>query len=163
MPTKNNIESHSSTKNISSIVAEYLLNEDWESVGDFFNHSEFAQHFGVHVALDNPELPRCEISDIKPFHLGGVGQDFINGAIISAVVDFSLGLTGLKFSKLGKFATRSISIDISRPIEKGRFYALAKSNKKIGNKVFSEATIYNHQDKPCVYATGMLRVGIKHT
>jgi acyl-coenzyme A thioesterase PaaI-like protein len=107
-------------------------------------------------------LPQCAISEIKPFHLGGIGQEFVNGAIMSAMLDFALGLTGLKYATLGSFATCTLNIDIARPIEKGRFYAIAKGNRKIGKKVYSEATIFNAQDEPCVYATGILKVGITH-
>ncbi len=128
--------------------------------GRLFNASEFSQRFGFNVTLNDSELPRCEISDIEAFHLGGIGQDFINGAVISAMLDFALGLTGLKYAELGDFATSHLNIDIARPIEKGRFYVLAKTNKQIANKVFSEATIFNYRDEPCVYATGSLRVAI---
>ncbi len=148
------------TKNISKIVAEYIKNDKWEKVEEFFNASEFALHLGIKVNLSDPDMPRCEISNIQPFHLGGVGQEFVNGAVISATIDLALGLTGLKYSKLGSFATCSLNIDIARPIEKGRFYVVAKRNRKIDKKVFSEATIFNSNDEPCVYASGMLRVGI---
>jgi acyl-coenzyme A thioesterase PaaI-like protein len=148
------------TKNVSEIVAEHIAKGDWKKVEEFFNNSEFTSHLGIQVDLLAPDLPKCEILDIQPFHLGGIGQEYINGAIISAVIDLALGLTGLKYSKLGNFATCNLNIDIVRPIEKGRFYVVAKSNRQIDNKVFSEATIFNQNDVPCVYATGMIRVGI---
>ena len=141
-------------------MVNHLVNEDWEKVAEHLSKTEFAAHLGIRVILDNPDLPKCEISDIQPFHLGGIGQEFVNGAIISAILDFTLGLTGLKYSKMGNFATRSLNIDIARPIGNDRFYVIAKCNRKIANNVFSEATVFDSNDEPCVYATGMLRVGI---
>jgi len=44
--------------------------------------------------LDNPLAPIYTVEKISAFHLGGIGQDFINGVIISAVLELSLGLTG---------------------------------------------------------------------
>ncbi len=142
-------------------MADHLANEDWKKVADYLSSTEFATHLGISVNLDNPDHPKCEVSNIQPFHLGGIGQEFVNGGIISAVLDFTLGLTGLKYSRMGKFATRSLNIDIARPVENSRFYVIAKCNRKIANNVFLEATVFDSSDEPCVYATGMLRVGIK--
>ena len=144
-------------------MANHMANQDWKKVAEHLSRTEFAAHFGIRVILDNPEQPKCEVSNIQPFHLGGIGQEFVNGGIISAVLDFALGLTGLKYSNLGNFATRSLNIDIARPIEKNGFYVVAKCNRKIANNVFSEATAFDSSDEPCVYATGMLRVGITKT
>lgn len=146
---------------MSDIVSEALANNNWKQIETFFNSREFVSHLGMTVCLDKPDLPMCEIADIQPYHLGGIGQSFINGAIISAVVDLSLGLTGIKYCGMGNFATCNLNIDIAKPIENQRFYSIAKCNKKIGNKLFSEVTLFNIHDEPCVYATGMLRVGIK--
>ena len=146
--------------NTAEVIAKYIAKDQWGKVEDYFNQSEFAMHLGIKILLENPELPRCEISNIQAFHLGGIGQDFVNGAIISAVLDLALGLTGLKYAKRGNFATSSLHINIARPIDNNRFYVIAKRNRVIENKVFSEATVFNADDEPCVYATGIIRVGI---
>jgi len=148
--------------NISNLMADHIGNGDWGKVEDFFNASDLTRLLGITVDLDDPDMPRCLIKDIQPFHLGGVGQEYINGAIISAILDLALGLTGLQYSKLGSFATCSLNIDMARPIEKDSFYVIAKCNRKIDKKLFSEATIFNSNDEPCVYATGMLRIAIKN-
>jgi len=150
-----------STINIAELVADCMTNNDWKSIENFFNQSDFASTLGIRVILDDPEQPKCEIANVQRLHLGGVGQVYVNGAVLSAVLDFALGLTGLQYAEMGHFATCSLNIDLARPVEKDGFYAVAKCNKKIGNKLFSEATIYDANDEPCVYATGMLRVGIR--
>lgn len=147
-------------KNLSDIFAEHIANNDWKKIEAFFNASEFATHFGIRVSLEDPDQPKCEIATIQSFHLGGVGQAYVNGAIICAVLDLALGLTGLKYTKKGTLATCSLNIELARPIENDRFYVIAKSNRKIDNKIFSEATVFNSNDEPRVYASGMLRVGI---
>jgi len=150
-------------KNTNSLnIANCIADNDWIKVEEYFNNSAFLTHLGITVSLDNPDLPRCEISHLEPFHLGGIGQNFVNGAIISSILDLSVGLTALKYSKMGKFATSSLNIEMARPVDNGRFYAISKRNRIIGKKLFSEATIFNSNDEPCVYASGILRIGINN-
>jgi len=148
-------------ENLSNIISKHVHNDNWVEIERYFNSSEFAKHMGITVILDDPEQPKCEISDIKPFHLGGVGQDFVNGAVISAIFDLVIGLTGLRYSSLGKFATSNINIQLLKPVDNNRLYATSKCNTKIGNRVFSESTLFNFRDEPCAYATGEIRVGIE--
>jgi len=143
-------------KTISALVDD----ENWNDIELFFNKSEFAQHLGINVVLNDPSKPRCEINDIKAFHLGGVGQDYVNGAVISGVFDLVIGLTALPYAKLGNFATSDVSIRFLKPVEKNSFYAIARINSTIGNRVFSEATLFNSKGEPCGYAKGEIRVGI---
>lgn len=144
----------------SEVVKRYLTTNNWKQIEAHFNKSEFINQFGMTISLDDPKTPRCIIEKISAFHLGGIGQDFINGAIISAVLDLSLGLTGLRYAGKGNFATTNLNIDIAKPVKNGPFYAIAKCNHEIGKVVFSEATLYDCDDVPCVYATGKIRTGI---
>lgn len=147
----------------SELVSQYLATGDWKQIEAYFNKSEFICHLGITISLDNPLAPKCTIEKISAFHLGGIGQDFINGAIIAAVLDLSLGLTGLQYSEKGHFATTNLNIDIAKPIKNGRFHAISTCNREIGNAIFSEATIYDCDNAPCVYATGKIRTAIKRT
>ena len=143
-------------------ISDCLAEGSWIEVEKYFNESELAKRLGFSVSLQNPEAPQCEVLHVSDIHLGGGGQECVNGAVISAMLDFVLGLTGLKYAGSGRFATCSLNIEIAKPIKKGRFYAIAKCSRKIDRFVFSEATVFNFDDEPCVYATGRLRVGISN-
>lgn len=147
--------------NFSNMMSKHLDGENWAGIESHFNSSDFSKHMGITVILDNPESPKCEITDIKSFHLGGIGQDYINGAIISAMFDFVIGLTGLKYASAGNFATSNINIHLIKPVENKRFYATSRCNRKIGGRVFSESTLFNFKNEPCAYATGEIRIGLK--
>ena len=54
---------------------------DWQAVQERFNEQEFMRHLGIVVDLGNPDEPRCEMPEIASYHLGGIGQDFVNGAV----------------------------------------------------------------------------------
>ena len=148
-------------KNLSNIISQHVQNGDWPEIEHYFNSTEFVKHMGITVNLSDHEQPKCEISEIKLFHLGGVGQGFVNGAVISAMFDLVIGLTGLKYAPLGNFATSNVNIQFLKPVSNNRIYAISKCNKKIGNRIFSDSTLFNDRDEPCAYATGEIRVGIK--
>jgi acyl-coenzyme A thioesterase PaaI-like protein len=133
---------------------------DWRAVQERFNQQEFMRHLGIVVDLSNPEEPRCEMPDIASYHLGGIGQDFVNGAVTASVIDIALGLTGLRFASMGYFATRNLHIDLTLPVEKHGFYVTARSTSRIGKNLFAEATVFNPAGEPRVHATGVVRIGI---
>jgi acyl-coenzyme A thioesterase PaaI-like protein len=118
------------------------------------------KRLGVVVDLSNPEEPRCDMRDIEDYHLGGIGQDFVNGAVTSSVIDIALGLTGIRFADMGYFATRNLHIDLTLPVEKHGFYVTARSTSRIGKNLFAEATVFNLEGEPRVHATGVVRIGI---
>jgi len=143
-----------------SIIQPLIAENDWKAVEGYFNNSPQLSYFGISVKLDDPDAPRCEILKIMPYHLGGLGLEFINGGVISAVVDLAIGLTAIRYLNKGYLATSKLNIDLIRPIDGQCFYAISKMNRKIDAKVFSEATIFNYKDEPCVYASGATRIGI---
>lgn len=148
-------------ENLSQRIAPHIERDDWAGMERYFNESEFSKHLGIAVSLADPAQPKCEISEIQAFHLGGIGQNFVNGAIISAVFDLGIGLTGLRYASLVKFATTNVNIHLLKPVQNNRFYLISKCNKKIGRRLFSEATLFNFRDEPCAYATGEIRINIE--
>jgi len=133
---------------------------DWLAVQERFSAQEFVKHLGIAVDLSNPDEPRCDMHNIESYHLGGIGQDFVNGAVTASVIDIALGLTGIRFAHMGYFATRNLHIDLTLPVEKDGFYVTARSTSRIGKNLFAEATVFNLAGEPRVHATGVVRIGI---
>ena len=142
-------------------MATLVENGDWARVAEHFNNLEFVRLLGVTVSLDDPERPRCAVHTIQSFHLGGIGQDFVNGAITSGVLDLALGLTGVRYVSMGYFATRNLHIDLTLPVEKDGFYVISRETSRIGKNLFCEATVFNPDGEPRVHATGVVRIGIR--
>lgn len=133
----------------------------WSKIESYLNGSEFAKHLGVEVSLSDPKQPKCEVREIKPFHLGGAGKDHVNGPIMSAIFDLVIGLTALEYFPLGGVATSNINIRLLKPVEKNRFYAIANCRRKVGKRIFSDSTLFNYRGEACGYATGETIVGIR--
>lgn len=130
----------------------------WNEVGAFFNNSPQIKHLGIEVDLSDIQAPRCSIPEVQDYHLGGIGGKNINGGIISALVDLSIGLTGLSHMDKGLLATTQIQLHFLRAIPNKPFYARANISQQIGHKIFAETRIFNHQDVLSVYATGIVQV-----
>lgn len=141
-------------------MRELVEQGDWTAVQERFNAMEFIKRLGVTVDLSNPDEPRCDMTNIESYHLGGIGQDFVNGAVTASVIDIALGLTGIRFAHLGYFATRNLHIDLTLPVEKEGFYVTGRTTSRIGKNLFAEATVFNLAGKPRVHATGVVRIGI---
>jgi acyl-coenzyme A thioesterase PaaI-like protein len=148
-------------QNFKDWIASQVEEGDWSAIERHFNEAPFCQYMGLNVTLDDPARPKCAINKELPFQLGGVGQDFVNGAIIAAMFDFVIGLTALKYASKGNFATSNVNIKLLRPVEKGGVYAIAECSREIGKRLFVESTLFNGKDEPCCYATGEIRVAIK--
>jgi acyl-coenzyme A thioesterase PaaI-like protein len=142
-------------------MAVLVANEDWAAVAGHFNDMEFVRLLGMRVNLDDPERPRCSLDTIGSLHLGGIGQDFVNGMITSAALDLALGLTGVRYVSMGYFATRNLHIDLTLPVEKEGFYIISRETSRIGKNLFCEATVFNRNGEPRVHATGLVRLGIR--
>lgn len=143
------------------LIASYVEAGDWGAIESYFNATPFAQHLGLMISLENPTAPKCMIVDPRPFHTGGVGQDFVNGAIIAGIFDFTIGLTALSYASQGNFATTNVNVKFIKPVEQLGVFATAKCTSQIDNKLFVEATLFNRHDEACCYANGEIRIAIK--
>lgn len=141
-------------------IASKVEAGDWKAIESHFNQSPFATHMGFSVSLEKPATPRCLIIEAKPFHAGGVGQSFINGAIIAAMFDFVIGLTALPYASQGNFATTNVNVKFIKPAEPTGVYVTATCTQQIGPKLFAEATLFNGKDEPCCYGNGEVRIAI---
>ncbi|MDP5071698.1 MAG: PaaI family thioesterase [Congregibacter sp.] len=146
---------------MSTSMGQLVSQGDWSAVASRFNEMEFVQRLGMVVDLSDPDRPRGDVNQIESYHLGGIGQDFVNGAVTSGVIDIVLGLTGLRFAEMGYFATRNLQIDLTLPVEKDGFYVTSRATSRIGKNLFAEATVFNPNGEPRVHATGVVRIGIR--
>ena len=121
---------------------------------------------GIEAALKCAEtkpwrdLTLAEIAEAAGLKLKDFHQ-VADKAELAAAIDLALGLCAVGHAAEGFFATRNIHIDLTRPVESDGFYILSKTTQKIGKHVYCEATVYDWQDEPRVFATGMVRTGIR--
>lgn len=139
-----------------------IADNHWDLVARYFSDRPLSRALGVQVSLADPEQPRCSIDEPGDLHLGGIGRDFVNGAILAALVDLTIGLIGLRRTGTLEFATSSINIELAKPVRNGPFSVVASHSETIGRRIFAEAKIFDKDEIPCVFATGIVTTGIRH-
>jgi acyl-coenzyme A thioesterase PaaI-like protein len=144
-------------------VVDLVNQKNWAAIESYFNQSQQLKHFGMSIDLSDITQPKCAINVVEPYHLGGIGQDYVNGAIISAMIDLSIGLTGLNVIKEGHLATTQITINFKKPIANKPFYALSSVVEVIDNQVFGQSTVYNFEGEICATAIGIVRINLQNT
>jgi acyl-coenzyme A thioesterase PaaI-like protein len=144
-------------------ISDLVNGKNWAAIEAYFNRSEQLKHFGISIDLSDILQPKCAINKIESYHLGGIGQDFVNGAIISAMIDLSIGLTGLNVLKEGHLATSQITINFKKPLSNKPFYAISSIVEVIDNQVFAHSTVYNFEGEPCATSIGIVRINLKNT
>jgi acyl-coenzyme A thioesterase PaaI-like protein len=144
-------------------ITDLVNQKNWAAIEGYFNQSQQLKHFGISIDLSDINQPKCAIKTIEPYHLGGIGQDYVNGAIISAMIDLSIGLTGLNVLKEGHLATSQITINFKKPLSNKPFYALSSVVEVIDNQVFAQSMVYNQDGEICATGIGIVRINLKNT
>ena len=142
-------------------VMEDALRGHWQAVAEGFSGQGPSKLLDITVDLSDLTAPRCEILQTSTLHLGGLGQHYVNGMVTSALLDLSIGITGLNYVQEGFFATSSININFQKPLESGHVYAVSRCRQREGKNLLVDATVYNGSGEPRVVASGTVRVGIK--
>jgi acyl-coenzyme A thioesterase PaaI-like protein len=132
----------------------------WSEVANYFNTSEQVCHFGFTVNLENNQQPICSVHQVENYHLGGIGQSYVNGAIIAALADLAIGLTGLKFIVSRLIATSELVIQYKKPLVAKPFYAKSEIENTEGNRLIAICNVYNHLDEVCVIVKGNVRINL---
>lgn len=148
-------------KNFSQHMQSLVEQQDWPEIERYFNEGPFTTHMGLRVSLEDIKKPRVDLVEPQPFHLGGVGQDYVNGAITAGMFDFVIGLIAIPFISQGHFATTNVNIQLVKPLKQGGVHAVAECTQQIGNRLFVDAVIFDGESDPCCHATGEIRVGIR--
>ncbi len=123
-----------------------------------WNRHHGLRHLGVRVDLSAPDVVRLYIDPIQPHHRGGLGTDAVNGAVIAAVFDLTIGLVG-HFCTLGRRAgTAQLNIHFLRPVLGDRFEVLGRVVRAGRSLVFAAAELHDEQGTLCARCDGIVAV-----
>ena len=50
--------------------------------------------FGIKLNISDDTVVKVILAEILPQHLGGLGSDYVNGAVVAGLFDASLGVAG---------------------------------------------------------------------
>ncbi|MGD9488386.1 MAG: PaaI family thioesterase [Calditrichaceae bacterium] len=129
---------------------------DWKEFEKIWNESEQLKYFGFKVDLSDPEHPVALIPDIEPHHLGGLGSGFVNGAIVAALCDLAVGLTGSIQLGCRIKGTAELNIRYLYPLVSKSVKAVGKVERVSKNLAFTSADVYDDSGKICAIAQGIV-------
>lgn len=133
---------------------------NWKAIEDLFNQSVQLKQMHIRVDLSQHKRPRVYVDEVMDIHMGGIGTDAVNGAVIALLADLAIGLLGIYHYADGLTATSSLTINYVKPLAATRVIVEAEETEVIGKRIFGIAKIMNEKNDVCSYANGSLAKGI---
>ena len=122
---------------------------------DAFNVHAGMQYIGCRLDLADPRVVRVHLPRIEPHHLGGLGSDAVNGAVLAGFFDIALGVAGVLQFPGQRAGTVDLSIKFMRPTLGSSVTAYAVALKRAENIAFVESELYSG-GRLCAIANGMV-------
>jgi uncharacterized protein (TIGR00369 family) len=126
-----------------------------------WNDSEQLKYFGYQIDLSDPQHPIGIIKKVENRHLGGMGSSFVNGAVIAALCDLTIGLTGSLNLKCPIKGTAELNIRYLHPLKSASVRAIGKIERSSKHIAFASAQVLNDKGKICVIAQGIVACSSK--
>ncbi len=115
-------------------------------------------HMGARLDLSSPDVVRLSIDPIEPHHRGGLGTEAVNGAIISAAFDFTIGLVGHFCASGRRVGTAQLNVHFIRPVHGDRFEVLGRVVRAGVSMVFAAAELRDQKGQVCATSDGIVSV-----
>jgi|SRR5690554_381518 len=125
---------------------------------DGFNQSATLGLFGVRIEFPDTQRVRAIIDEVRPGHRGGLGSDAINGGILAALFDLTIGVCGALVDPARRSATIQLSMNFERPVTGDRITAEAHIDRAGGTNLFASAVIFDAAGEVCARGQGVVRL-----
>jgi len=123
-----------------------------------FNASQTLALFEVHIDFPTTELVRATIDPVKPGHRGGLGSDAVNGGVLAALFDLTIGVSAALVDPARRSATMQLSMQFERPVRGDKVIAEAWVNRAGRTNIFSGAHIKDENGQVCAHGQGVVRL-----
>lgn len=122
---------------------------------DGFNAHPGMQYIGCTLDLADQRVVRVHLPRVESHHLGGLGSDAVNGAVLAGFFDIALGVAGVLQFPGQRAGTVDLSIKFMRPTLGDSVTAYAVALKRAENIAFVESELYSG-NRLCAIASGMV-------
>ncbi len=131
--------------------------EKLQKYADDFNASRNLDHFGVRIDFPDADTVRCTIDPIRPEQRGGWGDDAVNGGVLAAMFDLSIGAAAALVDPTRAAATVQLSMSFERALRGSKLIAEGKVDHFGGSTLFASAVIKDDHGRICARAQGLVR------
>jgi uncharacterized protein (TIGR00369 family) len=123
-----------------------------------FNNTQTLRAFGARVSFPTPDQVRVEV-EIRPEFGGGMGSaEVVNGGLLAAVFDLTIGCTSALVDPTRRSATLQLSMSFERPVTGRRISAEGELTTVGGRTSFATARILDEAGNVCARCQGVVRV-----
>lgn len=123
-----------------------------------FNENVALQAFGLRMDVPEGDRIVVHLDPILPPHRGGLGTAAVNGGVLSAIFDLSIGCTPALIDPTRRSATMQLSISFERPVMGDRLRAEARIDRAGGSVIFASAVILDQDGVACARCQGLVRL-----
>lgn len=118
------------------------------------------RHLGVELNLEDEHVVRLTLKQRTPAHIGGLGAEAINGAMIAGMMDCAMSVAGILHFRGRTCGTMQLSIQFMKPVRSLHSVIECHAVRKSPNVVFLESHLLDHDGRSNVLATGIVGISI---
>jgi uncharacterized protein (TIGR00369 family) len=132
--------------------------EQLERYATAFNASKSLKYFGLTLTFPDADTVQVEMAQVQPEHRGGLGTDAVNGGVLAAMFDLTIGCTPALIDPTKRTATVQLSMSLERPVRGDRVRAVGKIDRSGESLLFATAVIYDQAGVACARCQGVVRL-----
>jgi uncharacterized protein (TIGR00369 family) len=123
-----------------------------------FNRSKTLQHFGLELSFPGGTQVELLLKEIRPEQRGGLGSEAVNGGVLAAVFDVTLGCTAALIDPTRRSATIQLSMSFERAVRGASMRGIGQIETAGESVLFSSARIVDERGRACAHAQGVIRM-----
>jgi uncharacterized protein (TIGR00369 family) len=132
--------------------------EQLERYAAAFNRSKTLQHFGLELSFPGGMQVEISLPQVRPEQRGGLGSDAVNGGVLAAVFDVTLGCTAALIDPSRRSATIQLSMSFERAVRGSSLRGIGQIDTAGDSVLFSSARIVDERGRACAHAQGVIRM-----
>lgn len=125
---------------------------------ELFNASETMKHFGVRIHFPDAETVEAVLDPIQPSQRGGLGSDAVNGGVLAALFDLTIGCAPATIDPTRRSATVQLSMNFMRGVRGDKLVARGRVDRAGSTLIFCSSEILDAKGELCATCTGMVRL-----
>jgi uncharacterized protein (TIGR00369 family) len=125
---------------------------------ELFNASKTMEHFGVKIRFPDLHTVEAVLDPIRPEQRGGLGSEAVNGGVLAALFDLTIGCAPATIDPTRRSATVQLSMNFMRAVRGDILIARGKVERAGGTLLFCSSEIRDGQGQLCANCTGMVRM-----
>lgn len=140
-----------------------LSQADYDALADAWNAGPVCDYFGFRARFVAGERVIVEVGDIHAGKRGGKGSGAINGGILAALFDFSIGLSTMLVAPTRRSATVQLSIQLMRGVMGESARCETTIDRETSSMIFATARLFDEAGVVCGQCIGISALGKPRT